>query len=458
MRITDVIRADPHARAYHKARTLLATIQRRLDFYSRRMSWRLTGVHLVRSSKAIEELKNMIENSDWEINSSLSSREILKKPVKETVGEIFENLPEPSKRQYNDFEKELIKTMNETGVSQRTATYRTLLAYEIAWAAYHKKFMLFTTLTIQNGKMDETFSKESKVFKNYIRKFTQTLPKTNKTEQEHTYFACVEAGTKTGRLHIHIIHFFEKLPAEADDPNRGREKPNHWEITHFKQLWDYGWIVPKMVRYNPNDAYGILKWRWPLDRKTGLPYEIGSPQRLSSYMSKYINMTYDDPRRSKYLWRIRKSHNLGMKLIEELLSTLTLQDLLNIATNDAITAKLNRQKIPPQMLRIQALKLFNQKSQNQQYTEKTKSYLCKMVPNIASRPQPLQSSQGSIRELQTNNQQNIGITRIATTNPEDTFNETIQKLTKKAEQLNQKYFAEPWGAYGTTTTQDYLYQ
>lgn len=456
MRITDITKADKDARHYQKAKSILHTIQRRMDFYKRRMPHRITPTTAIKAARACQDLRKYM---DGEINSSLSSREMINNPVKQTLEHIFENLPPPCKRNYTDYEIALIQQMNDTGINQRTGTHRTALSYEIAWAAKHNYFMLFNTLTVANGHMHETFAKESKIFKTYIRNFTRTLPGPKRDEKEHTYFACVEAGTQTGRLHIHVIHFFKDLPPTAQDPNLARYKPDYWEIIYFKHLWKH-FSVPKMVRYNPNDAYGKLKWRWPLDRKTQLPYEIGSPQRVASYMSKYINMSYENPKREKYLWRIRKSHNLGNKILEELLSTLTPQDLLNIATNDSISAKLNRQKIPPALLRLQALKMYNYKTKNQnlQSTENHKMLLCKMVPNIASRPQPLQSSHASIHDLQTNNQQNIGITRIQTTSHGDTFEETQHKLKARAEQLNAYYFAEPTGAYGTTSTEDHLYQ
>lgn len=464
MRISDVITQDAQARDYHKAKTLLSSILRRLSFYERRLYHRLVPGQLWPGTKAAENLTSYLAAEDYsekliayyrlDIDAFKSPKPgMLSQPVKVTMENLFPGLPAPCARQKTDTEQAILDNMTQAGIENRANVARSLLAYEIAYRAHQGWYMLFNTLTLQERHIGATFEKNSVYFKNYIRNFERALPGSDRDNKDHTYFAVVEHGGKTGRLHFHVIHFFKDLPPEAKDPNFGRRLPNYWEINYFKRFWKFGWVVPKMVRYSPLDAYGKRGWRWPLDRDTGRPYEIGSPQRLATYMAKYINKSFAN-KKDKDQWRTRKTQNLGLPLLAELLSTFTPQELLNVATHDTMTARLNNQPIPPALLRKAALRLYRNR-QNRRSSENPLPTLAAMAKNLSTRPSPLHASNVSIQTLTENNLQNIGHTRIADTANTDTFEETARKLLAAADTINAKYFSRPTGAYGSASTNDY---
>jgi len=93
-------------------------------------------------------------------------------------------------------------------------------------------YVVFNTLTVNKEAYTKVFTKGSKVWQEYVRKcdkffgvaangsYSKALKARAKGDEFHNYFAVVEEGGKTGRLHIHVLHFFKTLPDSFSDPNR----------------------------------------------------------------------------------------------------------------------------------------------------------------------------------------------------------------------------------------------
>lgn len=492
MRITDIVKADKHYRQWRKAKTLLQSLERRSNFYSKRQL--LLPKHINREAMARAELRGYVDaynaaehvdpseasqthepkniyRLDKDEFNSLTLETLLKEPTRETLDWIYEGLPVPGKKQYTDLEVAIMENMNTAGIKMRSDQHRLSLMFEIAYRVQQNYYMIFNTLTVQPESYHHVFTKESRAFKNYIRTF-EALSNSNRSKRsdlrtsapirdqtnsapQNTYFACVEEGAKNGRLHIHCLHFVHTLPNAAHDPNAGRSVPDRRELPVYKRCWSYGFSSPIMVRYSPNDAYGQTGFRWPYDNRTASPLKISSPLALGNYMSKYISKSYISKKRSNILWRVRKSHSLGTTIIQELLSTLTQQDLLNISTNDLLKVKFGQYRVPPSLLRLKALQRYN--AQRPHYTPETSPSLMTLAQGLSPRPSPLQYSEGSIQGGLENNQRSIGNTRITALSAGASFDETSERLFFAAKKLTEKYFRDTSYEYGTTTIRDYIW-
>jgi len=438
MKISDVATVNSTFRLYRKVRTLSASIEKRLDYYTRKCP-DLLPRHTEKATEALQTLSTIARLDIYELNSQTTPLpSLLVKPVKEVMAAIFDGLPLPGKAQHSALEAELVRQMTMAGRDARGTAHRTTLAYHIALRA--KSFMLFDTLTVAPGEYYKVFHRESTAFQTYLRKVKALT--TN-----HEYFAVVEEGAQYGRLHIHVLHFMDTLPPHATDPNYGRIIPDRRELTAFKALWPYGFSSPLMVRYSPLDAYGSAGYRWPYDTRTKKAYTIGSPQRISSYMTKYITKSYSSKKRETYLWRIRKTHGLGLKLLAELLSMLTPPQLLQIASDPSLHPRLNQSRIPPRLLRLAALRLY------QNSTTITK--LAALASTLSPVPSPLLSLRASISGAQSHNPQNSIPSSISTSNDTAT-SETWAAIKKAAQALDQKYFARSNYKGGTASVRDHI--
>lgn len=441
MRISHLAQANSTYRTWRKAVSLQQTIAARLDYYTKHHAKDLNWAHQRRAREALEELATLTR----EINSSLSSREMIRQPVKQTLEKIFLGLPQPGKAQLKPIEQQIVDDMTVQGQQSRAAKQRFLLMCEIAYRAKNDYFMLFNTLTVDDQHFTTVFSKDSVEFKNYIRRFN------NYVGDDHTYFAVVEEGGKTGRLHIHVLHFFKTMPEDIQDPNKGRRQPIYRELRNFAALWENGFSSPVMIRYSPLDAYGKAGYRWPLDTTTMEPYSIGSPFRVSSYISKYIMKGYKSCKRNPLLWRVRKPHRLGLALLEQLLSTLTWETLLTISQCQTFKIRWNSFPIPTSLLSVMALKEYSRRSTNSPLPYD----LLQEGKHIMPVPSPLQSFRGSTHKTAKSNRQNTSNSTTAITPNEATFDRAWKELSAAARVLDRDYFA-PATAFGSTGSGDYF--
>jgi len=320
MRLTDLTKVDKHTRQWRKAITMLQRLEYRYDYYQKNTPKLLNPGHTRRFIEIRQILREQIQiNPDLIDNQLISHPEIgclVSQPVSLTMDYTFTNLPKPHAAQQDEITAAVVELMHNKGKDARAQQHQFNLNAEIAYRTKNNWYLLFNTLTVQQGAYNAVFSRTSREFKNYIRSFEREItaaetgarntPQQSKRtgNTNHSYFACVEEGGTGGRLHIHVLHFFRSLPHSWDDPNRGRHHPNLREIPRVKALWKHGYSTPIAVRYSPKDAYGLTGWRWPYDNKTQNALKIGTPLKLGSYMSKYIIKGYASCKRSKLLWRV----------------------------------------------------------------------------------------------------------------------------------------------------------
>ena len=188
-----------------------------------------------------------------------------------------------------------------------------------------------------------------------------------------------------------------------------------------------------------------------IQRKKNKPERINNPLRVGTYVAKYIVKSYTSKKRSKLLWRVRKTQNLGLQITAELLSMLPPQHLLNVATCNSLNPKINERKLPPNLIKIQALKTY----QNL-YLENNKPSLTKVALNLQPQDNLLLRVQGSNQTITTYNQLSSTTSLIQNTANTEEFDETWELLKKAAEIINAKYFRKPTTAYGAGSYRDHI--
>lgn len=436
MRISEIVQVSAEAREWRKKQTLKQTLIFHDNYYSKHYPHLISQTDKNKYNETIDRL-----DRDVFISRGQSVRAI--------IASIWPNCPPRKKAILTDLDRAMVDLMDETGRRARASAHAFNLSSEIAYRTSGKPcFIVFNTLTVRQGAYYAVFSKDSAEFKNYIRRFAQSVT-------DHTYFAAVEEGGTTGRLHIHVLHMFNSLPTQWTDPNRGRFIPNHWEITQIKQMWPHGHSTPLAVRYSPKDAYGLQMWRWPNDRATQQPYRIRSPQAFATYMTKYITKGYTSKKRAKLLWRVRKSHSLGRQLLNELCNPLSINSLLLLTTDETISLKLNNRTIPRQLLRLAALRNL----QGRHYMTPFNDYTNLMEHAKISTPRPslLRSLRASTLTKREYNLPSITTTLTSQCFAEATYEQYRTEIEHSRFRLDQTYYRRSLNGYGTTSTADHIY-
>jgi len=463
MRITDLTIVDKTYKAYRKIITLQETIAAQMEYHEKHSN-NYTLSHRQNALAALDELKAMqsaLRLDSTEVNSHPLGQPLLRLRVKDTLSWIFQDLEQPRKAVVTPLEQALIDNMNTAGRQARCASHEARLAWEIAYRSSQGWFMLFNTLTVAPGEYYKVFHPDSDAFQTYIRKIDNLCAKAAygstrnaKGKEYHTYCAVIEEGAKHGRLHIHVLHLFSHLPPEAQDPNKALRVPYRRELNVFKARWLHGFTSPIMVRYSPQDAYGKKGYRWPYDNRTQQSYLIKSPLHIAGYMSKYITKTYISEKRTENLWRIRRTRNLGQQIPTELLSTLTLQQLLAVASCNSLNLKINNRKIPRAILQQEALRQYQKR--NEQSSKNPGPTLSEMGEHIAPIPSPLHSLRGLTRKTITNNLRRHTDTLTQAIKDTEEFDNAWRALKASAYAINQKYFRKSY-IQGTTSNADHLY-
>lgn len=436
MRISELIQISPQARNWHKLQTLKQTLIFHQTYYSRHCP------HLIsqRDQRVYEETISRLDRDVF-----ISGRQ----SVKAIIASIWPNCPPRKTIQHDDLEQAMVQLMNETGRQARAAAHAFNLSAEMAVRTLAGAYIVFNTLTVRSGAYYAVFNKNSVEFKQYIRRITKLVG------NDHSYFAAVEEGGQHGRLHIHVLHLFNTLPKEWTDPNRGRSTPNLREITQVKHLWSHGHSTPIAVRYSPQDAFGKHGWRWPIDRETGDALRIRSPQAFATYMTKYITKGYTSNKRAKLLWRVRKSHSLGRQLLSELCNPLSNNSLLLLTTDPTIKLKLNNRTIPPQLVRLAAMRSL----QNRHYmtpTNNSADLLLTHAKICTPRPSLLRSLRASTLTKSEYNPQNTTNILILPCFAEATYEQLRTDIEQSRFRIDQTYFRRSLNGYGTTTTADII--
>lgn len=426
-------------RLYRKANTLLATLRDREQFYSKRYT--LQPKHQTRLDQVNQQLQNFISRLDKiEFISDTPIPACLKDAVSHTCRYVFEGLPDPGKAHHSSFEHHLAEAMTIAGRQDRAQAHKFLLACEVAYRYAQGWYMLFNTLTVDRHHYMEVFNENSTAFRRYIDHVDRAVAiathgsvRAAKGRDYHSYFAVVEEGSLNGRLHIHVLHFMQKLPEGCRDPNYGRRSPDHWEISRFKRWWYQGFSSPKTVRVSPLDAWGKAGYRWPLDPKTHQPFKTGSAQRVAGYVGKYVLKSYVATKRSEYLWRVRKSQQLGRQLLSMLTRHLPREALLAMAGDTATRYRINQRTIPNRLLRIAALRsLQDRLSSVSLFTAAT---------GLAPRPSLLQLLRGSTAPSATeHSSQNTMFSSLTSCDATDTFDTWRPVIKARVASLEARFF------------------
>lgn len=224
-------------------------------------------------------------------------------------------------------------------------------------------YAVFNTLTVKPVDYYAVFSHKSRAFSRYIEAVhravgisahrTKRLARQN--DDFHRYFAVVESGDRTDRLHIHVVHLMRVLPAGVADPALAGRHCR--KISAFKKFWQYGFSAPIAVRFGASDAFARAGWTWP-ESSDGAPARVGSWQALACYMAKYVSKSLTSNDRGDYQWRIRISRGLGTERLRATLRRMTAAQLLVLALSRPPTRNETRRHpeamIPTHLLRGEA--------------------------------------------------------------------------------------------------------
>lgn len=229
-------------------------------------------------------------------------------------------------------------------------------------------FVVFNTLTVRPECEEDVFFKGAKAYKNYCRRLDRKVGirifgSWRKAEfyrreggEFHTHFAVVERGKKTGKLHIHSMHFFRSLPFDSIDPNMGKKYPYYREIQEMKseKIWPYGHSTPIAVRFHSGDAFGSIGWRWPVERNQQgvyVPLKSNPVDAVICYVGKYLEKEYKQRKEDEIRWRTKISRSLGLTPIKTLVRELNPKQMELLMRISITRYKLRKYPIPTMLTR-----------------------------------------------------------------------------------------------------------
>lgn len=425
--LTQFCKALPAVRNRRSVLNRINAIQRRLEYYDN--TGQALPHHQAAAVYTMSLYNKQLEQLDNNILTTFTHRE----PLKVELARIFDGLPEPTRAQLDEMERIACELMAEQTRIARGSELKTLLQYEVAQKAAEGWYMVFNTLTVRPGAEHIVFSPGSKAFREYIQKVeTAVKGKQRAVNDAHTYFAVVETGTKGGRLHIHVLHFCRNLPRNSVDPNTGAVFPRARQLDSFRGFWPHGFSTPIMVRYSLNDAFGKAGYRWPLDRKTGVALEAKGPHVVANYVAKYITKNYNATMKETYLWRTRKTRNLGHELLSKAISTLQTETLWTLLETPTIKPKLNNKTVPPTLLRVLTIRELADRLSLKR--------LATLANGIEPQPSLLLALRASIRETGVSSLPSAGRTQTALSESEAIFNEAESEIDRAFGAVDDRYF------------------
>lgn len=266
------------------------------------------------------------------------------------------------------FEDVMLERFREGSVNARRAEMVFRLREELSQAARLGWFVVFNTLTVEDWSYRRVFSEKSSAFRNYIRAVNRYVLASRygsiRKGLEHEdidevarYFAVVEEGEQTGRLHIHVLHFFKYLPDKWMDPNIGSGVPENISVNWFNDFWQFGFTYSRPVRWNGFDVWAKKGWRWPVVNGERMKaYPLGS---LAGYMAKYV--TKSKQLIGDYEWRTRMTRKFGTIRIRQVISRLSVNELLIALELPRIRIETVNGRIPQYLLRVIILTTYLRK-------------------------------------------------------------------------------------------------
>jgi len=253
--------------------------------------------------------------------------------------------------------------------------------FRLVCEAFEKRhqgwYPIFNTLTVAPEHLDKVFEKGSRCWRNHIRKVKRAVQievygsvrEAQNQPEVLTYFACVERGSETGRLHIHCLMWLKALPAGWRDPNSRFSytsthppAPALREIQELKEYWNYGFSSPIAVRTSADDPYSKLGWRFPVARD-----ELGNYSAIKTsdiraicyYVVKYLVKDQDlDLSGGKKLWRLRQTRNHGLNQLKAILNKLTQTQILQLMRLNRIPIQMFDRWIPTRLIKRLMVKVM----------------------------------------------------------------------------------------------------
>lgn len=339
---------------------------------------------------------------------------------------------------------ELIQNFQEilkcSSQKARTDYLKKRLLYEANHRITQGWYPFLVTLTVNDYNYDKVFSADSTVWTDYVRKFDRdvgihchgswrnALTERKKGNEFHTYFAVVERGSQTGRLHIHVLHFIRELHASICDPNLGASQPINRHVTYFNSIWPYGHVLACAVRTGPFDSFSKKGWRWPsLRLKNGIyqPLKSSPINATVNYVAKYITkQNHDNLQKEGISWRTRMTRNLGMMALQMIFQKTPTPLLRRIIKSQRIPVQLLNLQIPKTLILRQAT--ISYMTAMNKRTPKNFSRLLLVLDKLPLKENIFKSFRNVINNEKQSSPQNSGI--IEMSNLSDTDISNLQSI------------------------------
>ena len=407
----------------------------------------------IKAQRIIHHLKQSLIRLDNNKNNYVHPdvAPLLKLSRKDMYKAIFPKIPEGKEILPTKLETSIMRQLQNQSLAARAQMHKALLTFGVQYAAYKNHYMVFDSLTCRDDKLHQVFyEKKDNTFRRYIERFRNyanrivygSVRAARGKPSAHQYFAVIERGGNTGRLHIHVLHTLHDI--DASDPNGGRHYPNHREINEFKEFWDAGNSTPIAVRYN-GDAYTKRNWRWPVTRDA-TPIPMKAPAAVAGYMAKYIGKNMEDEKED-YPWRIRRSREFGKQIMRNSLQKTSDRDLILLMTSP-LKIQIQDRSLPSPILYRETMKeLLNRWNLD--------GSLGELVKNWQPQDTPLTLLKSSIQTTVNPNYQNIIGFVLKLLNEETVSNPKIERreARKRLEEKFEEYeiSADRWSRPGYQT-------
>jgi hypothetical protein len=282
-------------------------------------------------------------------------------------------------KNYNPNVQWILDTLKQSTYDSHFNNIKTRLHLEFIEKKSKNWFMVFSTLTVDANNYEKVFKKGSNYWRYYIQKFQRMIAtdcygswRKAKNKDYFSYFAVVEQGDKTGRLHIHVVKFFKNCK-NMSDPNSHLAIPDRKSIKEFEHLWECGYSQHVPIRWNETDAFGLLNWKWRVeeneDTQDYQPIVGTTIPKISQYLIKYVMKSKTtEIKKEVYSWKTKMSRKLGMKIIMQDLEKLTTKELqlLTAPRIYPVQIKMYEMIIPSKLIRQIAVKMLYQRQPKQE--------------------------------------------------------------------------------------------
>lgn len=328
--------------------------------------------------------------------------------------------PEPWIREY-------LSDLKASSIRARVSDHRWRVIEEMVDRTGSGWFAVFNTLTVADEHYSTVFSQGSLAWRDYVRRVDRAVgcslygsvrkaDAARSIDPYHSYFAVVERGTQSGRLHVHVLHLFRGIPGSWQrDPNLGLRVPYNRQIDSMKELWPFGHSMPIAVRLSDFDAFGRLGWRWPVHRPKGnvrfVPIEAKPAVAMARYIVKYVQKSYQSEK-GGLQWRTRISRNFGLGRLVAMMATLSSGSLLLCATIPPAELDVSWSAMPTFRIRRTALRLLLRRMKNVERvnigSSSKRRMLWSVLREVRARPRIVERLRCSIRGRPESNLRSSG--------------------------------------------------